>query len=134
MARRQKAEQRLVERSRALRAEPNNAEHRLWSRLRDRRLTGLKFRRQYAIGNFIADFVCPEIGLIVEVDGGQHAMQRSQDDARTRRLNDLGYRVIRFWANEVLSRTDDVVREILKEIENPSPGAGRRPLPASGAR
>ena len=120
-AKRKEAGPRLVALGRTLRGEPNIAEHRLWRHLRDRRLIAHKFRRQYAIGRYIADFVCLEIGLIIEVDGGQHAAAREHDAERTRTLEAKGFRVVRFWANEVLSRTDDVLREIIKELTQTPP-------------
>ena len=115
-AKRKQAGPRVVALSRELRAEPNIAEHRLWHRLRSRQLGRYKFRRQHAIGRYIADFACVDAGLIIEVDGGQHAVSRESDIERTRALESQGFRVVRFWANEVRSRTDDVMREIIKEL------------------
>ncbi|MDB5538387.1 MAG: putative methylase [Devosia sp.] len=93
----------------------------MWSRLRDRRLEGLKFVRQYAIGPYFADFVCREAMLVVELDGGQHDESR-QDERRTRYLNEQGYSVLRFWNNDVLGNTDGVVEALLLTLRNcPSP-------------
>lgn len=97
------------------------AETRLWSILRDRGLAGRKFVRQFQIGPYIADFVCREAGLIVEVDGGQHA-ESLTDATRTAHLNAQGYGVLRFWNNDVLENEDGVALAILSIIEGtPSP-------------
>lgn len=107
--------------ARGLRAEPTDAETRLWSRLRNRRLEGFKFVHQYAIGRYFADFVCRDAMLIVEVDGGQHSVS-ARDARRTRYLNDQGFSVLRFWNNEVLDNTDGVLQALLLTLHNcPSP-------------
>ena len=84
----------------------------MWQKLRGKQLMGLKFRRQAPIGNYIVDFVCFENGLVIEVDGGQHAEQKEYDAERTRWLETQGFRVIRFWNNEVLAEMDAVIRRI----------------------
>src|SRR4051812_38616248 len=94
------------DRARALRQAAPDAELRLWRLLRNRRLLPFKFRRQHPIGQYIVDFVTLEKKLIIEVDGGQHATQQNYDDARTKALEEAGYRVIRFWDNDVLGKTD----------------------------
>jgi len=86
---------------RRLRVQQTDAERKLWFALRDRRLNGFKFVRQEAIGPFIADFVRREKGLIIEVDGGQHS-ESAKDAERDAFLIGQGYRVIRFWNNDVL--------------------------------
>jgi very-short-patch-repair endonuclease len=112
--------------ARGFRREQTEAEQRLWGRLRDRRLGGFKFRRQFPLGPFFADFCCLEERLVIEVDGGQHAAGIDQDRNRTYCLNDLGFKVIRFWNNEVLAQTDLVCEQILNEIrKEPHPN----PLP-----
>lgn len=73
---------------------------------------GVKFRRQHAIGPYVVDFVCMAHRLIVEVDGGQHALRHEQDTARTRYLEDRGFTVVRFWNHDVLRDTDAVVAAI----------------------
>jgi very-short-patch-repair endonuclease len=88
------------------------AEVRLWSRLRNRRLENLKFRRQVPRGMFIADFLCDEAMLIVEVDGSQHADRTAEDTRRTAYLQCLGYLVLRFWNIDVLQNTDRVCDHI----------------------
>jgi very-short-patch-repair endonuclease len=118
-------------RARELRRELTDAERRLWSRLRDRRLAGAKFRRQHPIGPFDADFCCPDYHLVVELDGGQHQEQAATDARRTAFLGSQGYRVLRFWDNEVLQNTDGVLMRILEILEAPpSP----RPSPSRGGR
>jgi very-short-patch-repair endonuclease len=104
-------------RARALRGAPTDAEMRLWSRLRNRQLQGFRFRRQQPIGGFIVDFFCPAAGLIIEVDGGEHADRAASDETRTRWLEARGYRVLRFWNNDVLANTDGVVLTIGSALE-----------------
>ena len=89
-----------------------DAERALWTRLRNRQLTSLKFRRQVPIGPYIVDFVCFEEKLVIEIDGGQHAENTEADLIRTQWLENEGYRVIRFWNNEVLGNTVGVLRAI----------------------
>jgi very-short-patch-repair endonuclease len=103
-------------RARELRSTPIDAEIRLWSRLRRKQLDGFRFRRQQPIGPFIVDFFCPEARLVVEVDGGQHNVEEEKDAARTRWLEERGYRVVRFWNNDVLSNTDGVLLAILEQL------------------
>lgn len=109
-----------VGRARQLRRDTTLAEQRLWSHLRDRQLDGRKFRRQRPIGPFVVDFICLEQRLIVEVDGGQHSPDA--DTERSRYLEGRGYRVQRFWNNEVLENTEGVLIAIGKALsEDPSP-------------
>jgi len=111
------------------------AELKLWSILRNRSLVGVKFRRQVPIGNYIADFCCLGLNLVVEVDGGQHAEHEVADASRSRFLSQKGFRVLRFWNDQVLNCSEFVVAEILDAIAQnehaPSPIAqdARRPLP-----
>jgi very-short-patch-repair endonuclease len=85
-----------------------DAEWRLWYHLRAGRFAGRKFRRQVPLGPYVVDFLCEQAKLIVEVDGGQHAERSVQDEARTRWLSERGYRVVRFWNNDVLTNMDGV--------------------------
>ena len=87
----------LLQRARTLRREPTEAERRFWGLVRNRRLGGLKFRRQVPVGPYIADFFCAECRLIVELDGSQHADRGDADRRRTRYLESKGYFVLRFW-------------------------------------
>ncbi len=99
----------------------SDAENQLWYLLKNRGQAQRKFVRQLAIGPYIADFVCREIGLIVEIDGGQHGTSAT-DAARTAYLNRQGYGVLRFWNNEVVGNRDAVLATILSLIEGtPSP-------------
>ena len=102
--------------ARRLRRDQTDAERKLWSRLRDRRLYGARFRRQHPIGPFIADFCCTTAKLIVELDGGQHALQKRSDAERTAFLAGQGYRLIRFWDNEALTNTEGVLLRIIEAL------------------
>ena len=98
------------------------AERQLWRRLSNRQLGGYKFSRQMPIAGFICDFVCREARLIVEADGGQHDLEADADAVRTRLLEDWGFRVRRFWNNEVLGNIEGVLQTILSTItECPPP-------------
>ena len=98
--------------ARTMRSEPTSAEERLWYELRNRRLDGIKFKRQVPLGAYIADFVCFECDLIVEIDGSQHA-DSMYDQVRTAELKKSGYRVLRFWNDDVLKDIDGVCATIL---------------------
>ena len=113
--------------ARVLRKNQTDAESLLWYHLRDRHLSGHKFRRQHPMGVFIADFVCIERRIVVEVDGGQHALQGEEDKRRSAYLKSKGYRVVRFWDNEVLKDTQAVLEAILRTIESDTPSP--RPSP-----
>jgi len=95
--------------ARNLRREQTPAESRLWWHLRNRQFHGWKFRRQVPIEGYIADFVCIDAKLIIEVDGGQHAQNTPRDAERSAHLERLGFVVIRFWNQDVLKNTDDVL-------------------------
>jgi very-short-patch-repair endonuclease len=103
--------------SRKLRANQTDADTKLWNRIRNRQISGFKFVRQEPIGRFICDFVCREQGIVVEVDGGHHLDSKS-DELRDLYLAERGYRVMRFWNNDVLSNIDGVlivIDEALRE-------------------
>ena len=104
-----------IERARELRRNQTDAEDRLWQALRNRQLADAKFVRQLRIGKFVADFACRSCRLVIELDGGQHA-DNERDIARTRIIEAHGYRVIRFWNNEVLENTDGVLQVIAGEL------------------
>jgi very-short-patch-repair endonuclease len=103
--------------ARELRQQPTEAEIRLWAVLRNRRFLAFKFRRQHPIGPFVADFACLRHHLIVEADGSQH-VQSDADAQRTRWLERRGWRVLRFWNNDVLARTDAVMEAILVALRS----------------
>jgi very-short-patch-repair endonuclease len=105
-----------TERARSLRRVLTRVESALWARIRGRQLGGLKFVRQEPIGRYHADFVCRERRVIVELDGGQHA-DSTKDRDRDAELCALGYRVIRFWNNEVIDNLDGVLQSLLSELE-----------------
>jgi very-short-patch-repair endonuclease len=107
--------------ARKLRRNSTDAERLLWYHLRDRRLAGHKFRRQYVIKPYIVDFVCLETKLIVEIDGSQHIEQEQDDIRRTKYLNSLGYEVVRFWNHEILLYIDNVLDDIHHRLITPSP-------------
>ena len=98
--------------ARSLRKNQTDAERKLWSALRNRQIKNAKFRRQFVIEPYIVDFVCLDSKLIVELDGGQHAEQIDRDAARTEFLNKRGFKVLRFWNNEVFSEFNCVIEQI----------------------
>lgn len=123
--------------ARKLRREMTDAERKLWWKLRGRQMDGFKFRRQVPIGRYVADFACMEAKLIVEVDGGQHADDPSGDIERTRCLEGVGYRVLRFWNHDVLKDTDAVCLAIAEALRGlpptqPSPSRGEGFAPRGG--
>ncbi|HEX9806984.1 MAG TPA: DUF559 domain-containing protein [Alteraurantiacibacter sp.] len=105
---------RLTPVAQRLRREMTDAERHLWSRLRGRQM-GVQFTRQFPIGDFVTDFACRRLKIAIELDGGQHA-DNTADEARTRVIEAHGYRVIRFWNNEVLGNIDGVIWRIAEEI------------------
>ncbi|MES9874965.1 MAG: endonuclease domain-containing protein [Candidatus Sedimenticola sp. 6PFRAG7] len=106
----------LTNRARELRRNQTDAEQLLWRSLKSRQLKGYKFRRQFPVHPYIVDFACLSENLIVELDGGQHTEQLDYDEKRTAFLESKGYRVIRFWNNEVLNQLPDVVEEIARQL------------------
>ena len=108
-------------RTRQLRKTPTDAEQVLWSILRRRQVSGYRFRRQAPIGQYIVDFACFENKLVIEVDGGQHVESASYDAMRTAWLKQEGFRVMRFWNNQVLQETDAVREAIFLAVRPQSP-------------
>ena len=106
---------------RRLRNNMTDAELRLWQCLRRRQMDGFRFRRQHPFGNYILDFVCLEKMLVIEVDGGQHGENVERDKARTVRLSAAGFRVLRFWDNEVLGDIEAVKESIWRILHTPPP-------------
>lgn len=109
-----------IDNAKHMRSNMTDAEQKIWYHIRAKRLNGYKFKRQVLIGNFIADFVCEEKLLIIEIDGGQHNEESNieEDKRRTQFFENNGYKVLRFWNNEVLNNTESVLCEILRYIEN----------------
>ncbi|OHD06313.1 endonuclease domain-containing protein [Sphingopyxis sp. RIFCSPHIGHO2_12_FULL_65_19] len=114
-------------RSRELRNNATEAERKLWIQISARKLAGVRFNRQFPIGPFICDFVSRTAKLVIEVDGGQHAVDVEKDQSRTAFLEAQGYRVIRFWNNDVVERIEGVVSEIERVLADmPSPDPSRK--------
>jgi very-short-patch-repair endonuclease len=111
----------LRRRARALRNNATEAERHLWRGLRANQLDGHRFRRQMPIAGYIADFACPRLKLIVEVDGGQHADAIAYDMERTLSLQAHGFRVLRYWNDDVLLHTVDVLEDILRHVKSTPP-------------
>jgi len=99
-----------------LRRDQTDAEAKLWSWLRGGQLDGLRFRRQFPIGDFIVDFCCRERRLIVEVDGGQHDLERAKDLKREELLKARGCQVLRFWNSDVLDSIEGVLDKIREAL------------------
>ncbi len=108
--------------ARELRKNSTIQEKRLWNLLKNRQFHNLKFKRQHPIGKYIVDFICKEAKIIVEIDGGQHNEPENiiSDTERTKYLEGLGYKVIRFWNNEIYENIDGVIIK-LEEGINPHP-------------
>ena len=123
--------------ARKLRRDATEAEKALWRLPRNRSLGGVKFRRQAPIGRYVADFACLERRLIVEADGGQHAASRT-DSARTIWLESQGFRVLRFWNDDILDNPEGVVTAIVEALDATRPApltrppSGGHPLPRRG--
>lgn len=109
----------LTQKSRDLRKNMTSQERKLWTLLRKRAINNLKFRRQYPIERYIVDFICHEKNLIIEIDGGQHNENSNiiYDKERTKFLESKGFRVIRFWNNEIDDNIEGVYIKILKALE-----------------
>ncbi len=118
----------LSGRAKALRGAMSDAEQRLWHSLRGKQLGGCRFRRQVVMGTYIADFVCLERRLVVEVDGGQHQSAAQYDSRRDAYMESQEYRVLRFWNNEVLGNLVGVLERILAALVSPLPS----PPPLAG--
>lgn len=113
--------------ARGLRSRMTDAERLLWRHLRGRHFQQWKFRRQHSLSRYIVDFVCLPARLVIELDGGQHLENVWDDEERTKALGALGFRVVRFWNDDVLTRTDAVLEEILKALSQVPPHPS--PLP-----
>ena len=102
----------IRQKAKQLRRNSTDAERNLWFHIRNRQLEGWKFRRQLPVGQYIVDFACAELRIIVEIDGGQHAEQILYDLNRTKILQSKGYKVVRFWNNEVLGNIEGVLEAL----------------------
>jgi very-short-patch-repair endonuclease len=107
--------------ARKLRRNQTDAARLLWSRLRNRQIANLKFKRQVAIDRYVVDFCCSDARLIVELDGGQHAIRLAEDANRTKALETMGYLVLRFWNNDVTQNLEGVLEEILNTVKQHLP-------------
>ena len=107
----------MKEKTRSFRKQMTPEENRMWFFLRNRRLGGHKFNREFAIDFYIVDFICRSKNLIIEIDGSQHANQTEYDHKRNNFLISKGFRVIRFWNNDIQSNIDGVLQTILIELE-----------------
>lgn len=116
------------ERARALRKELTPAERKLWAYLRGDKLEGVSFRRQHALGPYIVDFCAVKARLIIELDGSQHLEQEEYDHERTEYLEAQGYKVIRFWNNQVMNDISGVILAIRYALEETPPDL-RSPSP-----
>jgi very-short-patch-repair endonuclease len=116
-------------RARELRGASTDAERLLWRHLRNRQLEGLKFRRQAPLLGFHADFYCESANLVVELDGGQHAVQGDWDRNRTNVLQAAGIQVLRFWNNDVLGNIEGVLSEVVRVVKASSSHGAVTPHP-----
>ena len=105
-----------LQRAKTLRKQPTDAEQKLWFHLRGKRFGDVKFKRQKPIGPYVVDFVAVSEKLVIELDGGQHQERAVHDQERTRYLESLGYRVLRFWNNEFLAETEAALERIRQVI------------------
>jgi very-short-patch-repair endonuclease len=126
----------MLERAQQLRITSNAAERRMWSIVRSRRLTGLKFRRQHLIGDYVADFVCLAARLVIEVDGDTHGSDEAEakDTRRTEAIERAGFRVIRFWNDYVLHNADGGLEDMILEalMASALPASEKARLEAQG--
>lgn len=106
-----------IQHARSLRRNQTKAEAKLWSRLRSRRLEGLKFVRQKPIGPYVVDFACVSAKLAIELDGGQHAERTDADRFRTEQLSEEGWELLRFWNHDVLKNPDGVCDRIATAVK-----------------
>ena len=116
MPRSQRSNPKTKHRAVELRKELTPTEAKLWARLRNDQL-GVNFRRQHAVGNYITDFCSPKTKLIIELDGSQHLEQEEYDQERTEYLEEQGYKVLRFWSNEVTNNIEGVILTIMQALE-----------------
>jgi very-short-patch-repair endonuclease len=114
------------DKARELRERMTEAETLLWQQLRGRRFQDFKFRRQRPLGPYILDFVCLQAGLVIEIDGGQHAEQQAYDQQRSVLIASHGLNVIRFWNHEVINETPAVLEKIWQTLQTLTPTLSRK--------
>ena len=102
-----------------LRSNQTDCENILWQRIRAKRLNGIKFKRQVPIGRYVVDFIALSKKLVIELDGSQHFDNIKYDNKRTEDLKKLGYKVLRFWDNDIINNINDVLFKILEEYNKP---------------
>ena len=112
--------------ARSLRKNSTDAEKYLWNHIRRRQLEGFKFRRQETIGRYIVDFINFERKIVIELDGGQHSIQRKKDEERDKLLKDQGYKVLRFWNNDVLKNIEGVLETVSLSLREKFPSPNGR--------
>jgi len=117
MPRKQRSNPKTKHQAIELRKESTPTESKLWARIRNDQL-GVTFRRQHAVGNYIPDFCSPKAKLIIELDRSQHLEQEVYDQERTKYLESFGYKVVRFWNNDVMNNIDRVILAIICALEN----------------
>ena len=125
----QRLSSKIKNNSRDLRKNMTDVERMLWAKIRSHQLQGFRFRRQHPVGNYIADFVCIELKLIIELDGGQHSNQQEYDMERTQWLQTKGYKMVRFWNNDVIENLEGVLLTISTYLPPSQPS----PLKEEGA-
>jgi very-short-patch-repair endonuclease len=115
---RQIEDKRQIHLAKGLRRRQTDAEILLWDKLRNKQLNGVKFRRQHCVGKYIVDFVCLKKKLIIEIDGGHHNEPdvKREDDRRTKWLEAEGYKIVRFWDNDVLQNIEGVALDIMGRL------------------
>jgi very-short-patch-repair endonuclease len=121
----------LAQTAKRLRKNSTDAEKALWLHLRAKQFRGVKFRRQAPIGRYVVDFVCHARKLVIEVDGGQHAADKSRDQERELWLTEQGYSIMRFWNNEILENIEGVLEKIEEKL-SPSPSPSHQGRGKSG--
>lgn len=109
----------IVKQARRLRQNQTNVEKTLWGFLRDRRFLGFKFRRQHPIGKYVVDFCCLKQKVVIELDGGQHAQRRAYDSARTNDIEKEGFRIVRFWNNQIMENPQGALENLAFLLKSP---------------
>lgn len=120
--------------ARNLRHRQTDAEQKLWSHLRNRQLHGYKFRRQHPISTYIVDFVCIDRKLVIELDGGTHITRSAKDSDKTRYLQHMGFKVLRYRNEELLAHMNEVLTDIAKNLDIRTPHSSLSPKRGERAR